>query len=158
MIIISLEHISQQCGNKFISKERHGKITPHGTGTKKICMYQSLERQNALLLKKRYIVKETYKHNSLVKYVKKSFVNRPTFKYEQGELVLYLLIIGLQSRCPDFLMKTSTIIPSANRPSKMPMMISRKIVVYSESPDKRPSISLDGLKDYKNIIITRDYH
>ena len=56
---------------------------------------------------------------------------------------------GLQSRFPDFLRKTSTTMPNANMPSKTPMMMSRKITVPLESPDRRLTISSDGLKAYK---------
>ena len=62
---------------------------------------------------------------------------------------MYLREAGLQGRFADFLRKTSTKMPNANRPSKTPMMISSKIPVSSESPDKRLTISLDGLKAYK---------
>ena len=56
---------------------------------------------------------------------------------------------GLQSRFPDFLRKTSTTMPNVNMPSKTPMMMSRKITVPLESPDRRLTISSDGLKAYK---------
>ena len=56
---------------------------------------------------------------------------------------------GLQSRFPDFLSKTSTTRPIPNMPSKMPMMMSRKITVPWASPDRKPTISSDGLKAYK---------
>lgn len=55
----------------------------------------------------------------------------------------------MQSRFPDFLRKTSITMPSANIPSKTPMMMSRKITVPSESPDRRLTVSWDGLKAYK---------
>lgn len=55
----------------------------------------------------------------------------------------------MQSRFPDFLRKTSITMPSANIPSKTPMMMSRKITVPSESPDRRLAVSWDGLKAYK---------
>lgn len=53
---------------------------------------------------------------------------------------------GLQSRFPDFLRKTSITMPSANIPSKTPMMMSTKITVPLESPDRRLTVSWDGLK------------
>lgn len=80
---------------------------------------------------------------------KTSFPRYLASTLEIDVVTMYLRETGLQSRFPDFLRKTSTTIPSANRPNKTPIMITSKITVSSECPDKRPSISSDGLKAYK---------
>ena len=56
---------------------------------------------------------------------------------------------GLQGRFADFLRKTSAKMPNANSPSKTPMMMRSKIPISLESPDKRPTVSSNGLKAYK---------
>jgi len=62
---------------------------------------------------------------------------------------MYLREVGLQGRFADFLRKTSAKMPNANSPRKTPMMMNSKIFASLESPDKRPTVSSDGLKAYK---------
>ena len=68
------------------------------------------------------------------------------------ELLIYLRKgAGLEYRFADFQRNNSTETPRTHRPKNTPIRLSNKVLVPFELPDKRPTVSTDGLKAWKTI-------
>lgn len=63
------------------------------------------------------------------------------------ELLIYLRKgTGLVRRVADFHKNNSTETPRTHKPKNTPIRLSNKVLVPFELPDKRPTVSTDGLK------------